>query len=234
MSKLLSIAIPTYEMRGKGVEYLEHSFQILNNQTFKDFEIVISDHSKNNDIKLICEKWKNILDIKYYHNTKDVGSSSSNINNAIMNSKGEWIKILFQDDFLYNDHSLENTYKTINENLEKKWFVSCSEHSKDGFTFYRPFYPKWSDKMIYGDNSISSPSVIVIKNEDSKLLFDKNYIWLMDCDYYQRYFNKFGLPTIIPFITVVNRTWDNQLTNTISNDVKQNEHYQILKKYKII
>ena len=61
MSNFFSIAIPTYEMKGKGVEYLEHSFQILNNQTFKDFEIIISDHSKSDDIKLLCDKWKDIF-----------------------------------------------------------------------------------------------------------------------------------------------------------------------------
>ena len=234
MSNFFSIAIPTYEMKGKGVEYLEHSFQILNNQTFKDFEIIISDHSKSDDIKLLCDKWKDILDVKYFHNKKDVGSSSSNINNAIVNSKGTWIKILFQDDFLYNELSLENTHKVIIENSDKKWFASSCEHSNDGVSFYKPLYPKWDNRMLYGFNSISSPSVITIKNDNSRLFFDKDYIWLMDCDYYQRYFNKFGLPTIIPDITVVNRTWGEQLTNTITNDVKNNEHYQILKKHKII
>jgi len=229
-----SIAIPTYEMKGKGVEYLRQSFQILKNQTFKDFEIVISDHSKNDDIKNLCEEWKDTLDIKYFQNTKDIGSSSSNINNAIINSKGEWVKILFQDDFLYNDQSLENTHKVIIENSDKKWFASSCEHSNDGNTFYRPLYPKWDDRMLYGFNSISSPSVITIKNDSTRLFFDKDYIWLMDCDYYQRYFNKFGLPTIIPDITVVNRTWGDQLTNTIPDSVKKNEHYQILKKHRII
>ena len=151
-----------------------------------------------------------------------------------MNSKGTWIKILFQDDFLYNELSLENTHKVIIENSDKKWFASSCEHSNDGVSFYKPLYPKWDNRMLYGFNSISSPSVITIKNDNSRLFFDKDYIWLMDCDYYQRYFNKFGLPTIIPDITVVNRTWGEQLTNTITNDVKNNEHYQILKKHKII
>jgi hypothetical protein len=151
-----------------------------------------------------------------------------------MNSTGSWVKILFQDDFLYDEFALENTHKIITENPDKKWFASYCEHSNDGVSFYRPFYAKWNDRMLYGVNTISSPSVITIKNDESRLFFDKNYIWLMDCDYYQRYFNKFGLPIIIPHITVVNRTWGSQLTNTIPNDVKENEHYQILKKHRII
>ena len=232
--KFFSIAIPTYEMKGMGVGFLEQSFQIFKNQTFKDFEIVVSDHSKDDGIKQLCEKWKDILDIKYFHNTKDVGSSSSNINNAILKSTGTWIKILFQDDFLYNEKALENTYNIVVSNSDKKWFASSCEHSNDGVTFYRHLFPRWDNRMLYGFNSISSPSVITIKNDSSKLLFDRDYIWLMDCDYYQRYFNGYGLPTIIPDITVVNRTWGSQLTNTIPDEVKKNEHFRILKKHRII
>jgi hypothetical protein len=51
-----SIAIPTYEMHGHGVTFLEHSFKILNEQSFKDFEMVVSDRSINNDINSLCQK----------------------------------------------------------------------------------------------------------------------------------------------------------------------------------
>ena len=40
---VISIAIPTYEMHGHGVEYLRHQFNIFSKQTFQDFEVVISD-----------------------------------------------------------------------------------------------------------------------------------------------------------------------------------------------
>ena len=232
--KFLSIAIPTYEMDGKGSEYLEFSFNKIKSQTFKDFEVVVSDHSKDDSIKDLCEKWSSVLDIKYLRNLIDVGSSSSNINNAIKNSDGQWIKILFQDDFLFDDESLMNTYNSIVSNSESKWFISKCQHSNDGVTFYRENMPSWNDRMLFGNNTISSPSVLTIKNDDSKLFFDNDYIWLMDCDYYQRCYNIFGLPIIINHVTVVNRTWSNQLTNKISMDVKRYEHLEILKKHKII
>ena len=232
--KFLSIAIPTYEMDGKGSEYLEFSFNKIKSQTFKDFEVVVSDHSKDNSIKDLCEKWSPVLDIKYLRNLIDVGSSSSNINNAIKNSEGQWIKILFQDDFLFDNESLMNTYNSIVSNNESKWFVSKCQHSNDGETFYRENIPSWNDRMLFGNNTISSPSVLTIKNDDSKLFFDNNYIWLMDCDYYQSCYNIFGLPIIINYVTVVNRTWSNQLTNKISEYVKSNEYLSILIKHKII
>ena len=64
MDKKISICIPTYEMGGYGVEYLNHSLNILSKQTYQDFEIVISDQSENNDIKDLCKKCKVRLNIK--------------------------------------------------------------------------------------------------------------------------------------------------------------------------
>ena len=58
----ISIAIPCYDINGKGGEVLDYSMNIINNQTFKDIEVVISDHSKigENDVENIL-KWKNTL-----------------------------------------------------------------------------------------------------------------------------------------------------------------------------
>ena len=41
----MSIAIPTYESKGRGVEFLDDLFRTIEIQTFKDFEVVVSDHS---------------------------------------------------------------------------------------------------------------------------------------------------------------------------------------------
>ena len=228
--KFLSICIPTYEMSGKGNVFLEHSFKILLNQTFKDFEVVISDHSKTDVIKNLCHKYENKLDIHYIRNLNNIGNSSTNTNNAIRNAKGKLIKILFQDDFLYDEKSLENIVKSFN--LKKDhWLITACEHSKDGINFYKPFYPRYHNKIHLGKNTISSPSVLTIKNENP-LLFDENLIWLMDCDYYKRCYEKFGKPKILKKINVVNRTGEHQISNTLVNkNLKNKEYDYILKKY---
>ena len=82
-----SVVIPTYEMNGKGDEFLENNFIILKKQIFNDFNIIISDHSLNDNIKNICDKWKNELNIIYLKNENNRGSSSANLNNAIKNDK---------------------------------------------------------------------------------------------------------------------------------------------------
>jgi hypothetical protein len=69
---IISITIPTYEMKGYGHIFLEKSFDILTNQTFKDFNVIISDHSKNNLIEDLCTKYKNKLKINYYRILKNL------------------------------------------------------------------------------------------------------------------------------------------------------------------
>jgi len=55
----------------------------------------------------------------------------------------------------------------------------------------------------------------------------------MDCDYYQRLFLKYGIPFISNDITVVNRTWGDRLTDTISSEIKNNEYLYLVKKYDV-
>jgi hypothetical protein len=53
----------------------------------------------------------------------------------------------------------------------------------------------------------------------------------MDCDFYQKMYIKYGEPLICNDITVVNRTSDDQLTTTIKNEIKINEHKIVNEKY---
>jgi glycosyltransferase involved in cell wall biosynthesis len=202
-------------MKNIGSIFLEDSFNILAKQSFKDFEVVISDHSSNDAIKELCDKYKDLINIKYHKNIDNLGSSSANINNAIRHASGKLIKVLFQDDFLFNEDSLKITVS--NFNIEKDtWLVSRCEHSNDGKTFIRDFKPHYNDNIHLGLNTISSPSVLTILNHNP-LFFDENLIWLMDCDYYKRYYLKYGLPKILNAITVVNRMGEHQVTNSIVN-----------------
>lgn len=228
---LLSICTPTYEMSGKGHIFLEKSFEILIDQTFKDFDVVISDHSKNDLIKKICDKYKNSLNIHYHRNTEGYGSISANANNAIKKAEGKLIKFLWQDDFLYSKDSL----KEIADNFDMdkdRWLVTACVHTEDGINFFRPFYPKYNNMMYMGMNTISSPSVLTIKNENP-LMFDEHLTYLMDCDYYYRYYKEFGKPKIIDKICTVNRVGLHQVSQKYKNALTRTREvlHIIFKKY---
>ena len=217
-----SIAIPAYGYGGKGRDFLEFSFFIMESQTFQDFEVVISDHSTDDTIKNLCDEWSSKLNIKYIRNDIGRGVISPNLNVALTHCKGEWIKILFQDDFLYNSESLINTKNFIDINPNAIWMASRFCHSNDGLNMYRELYPLWHPDMVLGKNSIGCPSVLTIRNRNI-LLFNENLNWLMDCEYYKRMYDIHGEPLVIDSLTVVNRTNDDRLTNTISDSKKMEE-----------
>lgn len=226
----ITICIPTYEMNGDGVDFLEYSFKILESQTFRDFNVVISDHSVNNEISDLTIKYNKTLDIKYIRNTVKRGSSSANINNAMKYADGQYIKILFQDDFLYGNNSLQ----IINDNLEPltKWLISSCTHTYDTKNYFNYMTPLYHNNIHLGVNTISSPSVLTILNENP-LFFDENLNCLMDCDYYKACFNKFGDPKILNKTTVVNRCGIHQVSNTLVTRESTNKELEYVKsKYK--
>jgi hypothetical protein len=211
-------------MRGRGVEFLNFSLEKINSQTYKDIQIVISDHSLNNDIKRLCDYWLKKLNIKYLKNEDNRGSSSANINNAIENSDGDIIKILFQDDFLFDEYSIED----IVNNFSGDWLITPCLHTSDGMNFFNPIYPYWNDNIHLGVNTISSPSVLTI-SKNVKERFDNQLIWLMDCDYYKKLYINYNQPIITKKINVVNRLWGSRLSDTIPEEIKDNE-LKIIKK----
>ena len=227
-----SIAIPAYGYNGKGVEFLEHNLNILAKQTFTNFEIIISDHSTDDTIKNVFEKMLDttLLRISYVRNEHGRGIISPNLNNAMRHCKGEWIKVLFQDDFLFDENSLQKQYEILNANPDIKWLVTSFQHSNDGSTFYRLYNPTYSDNIWTGNNTLGNPSNLTLKNEDL-LFFDEELNWLVDCEYYYRMFLKHGKPTIINEVTVVNRTHGDGLSNTTPSSVKNHELKKVIEKY---
>lgn len=225
-----SIAIPTYGYNGRGSEFLEFSLEKILSQTFKDFEVIISDHSIDDTIWSVYKKWGQKLNLKYFKNDIGRGIISPNINNAMKKSEGEWIKILFQDDFLFNESSLKTQKDFIENKTNLTWFFSEFFHSNTGHDFYRHYVPKWTEDNWMGNNLLGCPSGLTIKNDDI-LFFDENLNWLMDCDFYYRMKLLHGEPKILNKITVVNRTWGARLTDTIDNETKEKEFETLKRKY---
>ncbi len=219
-----SIAIPTYGYNGKGVEFLEHNLNILAKQTFTDFEVILSDHSIDDTIKKVFEKFLETSSLRMYYFKNDDGRGfiSPNLNNAMNHSNGKYIKVLFQDDFLYDENSLLTQYEILEANPDIKWLVTSFKHSNDGVNFYRHYTPRYSENIWTGNNTLGNPSNITIKNEDL-IYFDEGLNWLVDCEYYYRMFLKHGKPTIIGPVTVVNRTHGGGLTDTTPQELKDKE-----------
>lgn len=230
-NNLISIVIPTYEMKGDGLFFLEINLNRILYQTHKNIEVIISDHSINNDIEQLCVEFSNKLNIKYFRNQLDRGSSSANMNNGINNSNGSIIKILMQDDYLHIPNALEDTLKAFNEN-NINWVVTgCSYGGKDGLVRGN-MIPIYTENILSGNNRIGSPSVLTIKNEQP-IFFNKDLIWLMDCDYYKKCYDKFGKPYIINDNHVFVSQHEHQVTSLLSEERKNKEVKLIKEMYSL-
>lgn len=210
-------------MHGKGGDFLDFNLEKILNQSYKNYEVVVSDHCESDLIKGVCDRYLSLgMDIKYLRNESRRGNSSVNINNAILNSQGEIIKILFQDDFFFRSKSLQEIVNVFSSN-PIHWMVTACCHSLDGKSFERDYYPKYTEDIMEGNNLISSPSVLSFLRSSNQILFDENLVWLMDCDIYKRLYMEYGDPFYLNSINVVNRTWEGQFNNHIPWEKKMRE-----------
>lgn len=230
MDLKISICIPTWEQHGLGVKFLEDLLVSINKQSYKNFNVIISDHSVNDDIKDISTKFN--FEIKYVKFTDKRGNSPANTNNSIKNADGDVIKIMFQDDTFFNDNSLQLINDKFND-VKCEWVINGCNHTTNGINFERPMIPFWNENILYGVNTISSPSVLSFRNKtNDNLLFDENLVMLMDCEYYHQLYSKYGLPHIISDILITNRVHNKQISSIYNNDINEEINY-IKNKYKL-
>ena len=220
---LVSIAISTYEANGKGKELLKNNLEYIHKQNYYNIEVVVSDHSSDDTIKNLCDHFNKCTTtyfkypIKYIHNPEEKGNSSHNTNNAIKYCNGEYIKILFMDDYLYNESAISNIVAHFQSNPDKKWLVHSYIHTKNYNDFYNLHHPKFSDNMIFC-NRIGCPSCLTIHCSITER-FDEKLKWFMDSELYSRIRQKYNEPIILHTNAndkayMVNLHHENQVTNT--------------------
>lgn len=200
----VSIIVPTHDFPNSEF-FLNRCLNSIREQSFQDYEIIIKKTGKG---------------------------MAHNLNEALREAKGELIKVLFTDDYFHDKHAL----KRLVEAHKGHWTVTGCVHSdlylfKGASDLINPHYPEWNSKMASGMNTIGSPSVLLMKNDKDLPRFDENLQWLIDCDYYQRMFDKYGAPTLFDDLNVVIGLHDNQETKLLSAEVKESEEIYVKNKF---
>ncbi len=182
---LVSICIPAY----KKPEYVVRCIESVLKQTYKQVEIVISDDSPNQDIKLAIESYNSSISIKYYHNNPAL-KSPINWNNALNKANGYFYMLMHQDDWFEVDDAIETYIQTFEANPQVDFaFCKNTAIQPDGQVLQLQAIPSLLKDMqkhpnhLVRANVIGPPSNTMLRSKVS-VRYDEAYIWLVDVDYY--------------------------------------------------
>lgn len=212
----ISIAIPAYVKNENDLTYLEHSFGKIRNQSFQDYEVIVSDNSDNDLVKNLCKEYESIFSIIYKKNLEYVGMSA-NSNVAMNLCNGEYIKILHCDDFLFSLDALE-VIVTSMDNSDRYWLVNGFNHSYDGINFFDFRIPIYPDHLLVGNNLLGCPTNVTIRNQKIEY-FDTNVQISMDHEWYHRLRMKYGMPLIIENVLTTSRLHSSSTTSKLNFDI---------------
>lgn len=184
---LISICIPSF----KRVDQLNRLLLSISSQTFKDFEVIITDDSPDDSVKQLCESYYEKIPLRYYKNSPALGTPE-NWNEGIRKATGQWIKLMHDDDwFLSNDSLAEFARATVNggEILIFSAYKNIKDRTEDGESVFlsplRRYLLNSNPVSILSKNCIGPPSVTLFEREPL-MDFDNKLKWLVDMEFYIR------------------------------------------------
>lgn len=232
----VSICIPAYN---NGV-YIERLFNSIIQQSYKDFEVVITDDSNPmcDDVYNVINKYKDKIKIGYYRNKVQLGPTK-NCNKAISLAQGEYIKIMHHDDWFTDQDSLEKFVMMMQNNKNIGFAFSGTRQVSLKKTYERHILPKQVKNIrkdwrnVFLGNYIGAPSATIFRNEGWK--FDDNLKWCVDYELYMRILRKNSAfeYTELPLICIGES--DTQVTQDCmaDYDLRYNEYKYVYKKFKL-
>lgn len=193
-----SIIAPVYKMKNNlGERFLVEYLCALSYQTFKNFEVVVTDQSNDSSLKDICNTFSHILNIKHVYNRGGIKTAASNVNFGIKNATGKLVKLLYVDDFFVNPEALLKIKAAFDLNTESKWLISgftcCNE---DRTIYYNERQPWYGNKYVNGDNITGNPSNYTVRRECA-LEMDEELLWIVDGEYFYRSYYHYGDPIML-------------------------------------
>ena len=109
----ISIGMPIYN----GASYIDQAINSVLNQTFKDFELIISDNASTDNTENICKKYLSLDNrIHYLRQKKNIGGIN-NFKFVLDSSVGKYFMWLAADDALGN----ANFLKLLNDKISEKY-----------------------------------------------------------------------------------------------------------------
>ncbi|MBA2611418.1 MAG: glycosyltransferase family 2 protein [Bacteroidetes bacterium] len=233
---LVSICIPAY----KQIFFLKKCLDSVFMQTYKKYEVILTDDTPDDTIRIFLKENYPDKKIEYYKNDKALGSPA-NWNYAISKAKGNYIKILHHDDYFTNKDSLQKFVNELdnNKNVEFVFSLSAINNAGTETNWFNTVTPQMLEKtkvdptyLICG-NFMGSPSATIYRR--NSVLFDEKLKWVVDLDFYiASLLNNKRFAFINEALITTTNEAQHQITNSCINnpEVELFEFCYLLDKYK--
>jgi glycosyltransferase involved in cell wall biosynthesis len=184
----ISICIPAY----KRVDLLKKLLDSIAEQTYKNYELLISDDTPDDSVKLLVDNYLSLLPLSYEKNETPLGAGTNAVH-VIRKAKGEWIKLMHGDDWFSSPDALQ-LFADAARTSGKDFIFSAStqiwlEEKKQQIDVLTPGRKAMLDKSVFSLfylNVIGHPSV-VMHRRDASVEYDTGFKWVIDIDFYSRY-----------------------------------------------
>jgi len=216
----VSICIPTYNQ----TFYLKFLLDSILEQTYQDYEVIITDDSTDFMVKEFVEKYDFNGRLFYFKNDVSLGTPG-NWNECLKKATGEYIKIMHHDDWFSSNTSLQSMVNILESSPEYELvFCGCNNilngenqlyhYIRDEQLTILKSYPE----LLFKSNAIGAPSVVLFKK--TKILFDEKIKYLVDVEFYMHILKsgKFACTTE-PLINIGGSPA--QVTHSVINDRKK-------------
>lgn len=209
---LVSICIPTYN----GQEFILEVLNSALNQTYRPIEIIVSDDESTDDTLNIIKNGSIDSDINiavYSHTPQGIGA---NWNHCVSKAKGEYIKLLFQDDIIA-PNCIEEMIKPFLENktlglsfCRRNFIDEYKNESTDWINNYRNLHQHWTKlkpiqngRELLNDirlleqprNKVGEPTAVLLNRAVFEKVgyFNTDLKQSLDYEFWYRVFTKFDV-----------------------------------------
>lgn len=188
----LSICIPAY----KNTSHLARLLDSVTQQSFRDFEVVITDDSPDDSVEQLVLTYKNSLPIHYSRNKQQLGTPE-NWNESIRHASGKWIKMMHNDDWFAHPDALDRFVQATREYPDCPFFFAAFQNVEEdtGKTeiVKCSFLDRWflglSTLHLFKRVYVGNPSCTLIRRDVDEW-YDKRFRFVVDFEFYIRCFKK--------------------------------------------
>jgi len=183
----ISICIPAYQR----VAYLQRLLESICSQDYADFEVLVSDDSRDDSVKDLVDQFGAVLPIRYVKNAVPLGTPA-NWNAAISQATGAWIKLMHDDDWFSRPNAL-SLFAQATSAGRKFIFSDYDNKYEENADFVQKtdLSAAW-EKRIFDEpmsllayNVIGPPSVTMF-HKSIRETYDERLKWRVDMEYYVR------------------------------------------------